>query len=123
MQPILLVDDSPTVLMGLADILRNAGYSVETANSAEAALAVLKRKLPLKLMIADYHMPGRNGVALIREARRIEPYRLLPILMLTTESQQESRDAAKAAGATGWLVKPVAGDGLVSLVAQFSSCA
>lgn len=121
MRSILLVDDSPTVLMGLADILRDAGHSVETAASAEAALAMLKRKPPLKLMIADYHMPGRNGVALVRETRRLGPYRLLPILMLTTEAQREIREEAKSAGATGWLVKPVAGETLVSLAERFPS--
>lgn len=118
MKPILLVDDSPTVLMSLKDILTRAGQSVDTANSAEAALEKLRTLPPLKMMITDYHMPGRTGVELIREVRKIPAYRFMPVLMLTTESQQEKRNEAKAAGATGWLVKPVAADKLVALVNQ-----
>lgn len=113
---ILLVDDSPTILMSLRDILGKAGHAVETANSAEVALDLLGRNPALKLMITDYHMPGRNGVQLIGEVRKMTAYRFIPILMLTTESQQEKRNEAKAAGATGWLVKPVQADKLLALV-------
>lgn len=118
MKPVLVVDDSPTILMSLSEILNKAGQKVETANSAEAALVKLKAGTPYRLMITDYHMPGRNGVELIRETRKMAPYRFMPVLMLTTESQQEKRNEAKAAGATGWLVKPVAGEKLLALLAQ-----
>jgi two-component system chemotaxis response regulator CheY len=68
--------------------------------------------------ITDYHMPGMNGVELIREIRKLPAYRFLPILVLTTESEQGKREAARGAGATGWLVKPVAPDKLLQVLQQ-----
>lgn len=120
MKPVLLVDDSPTVLLTLSALLADAGHPVETARSAEEALATLEELPPLKMMITDYHMPGRNGVDLIRAARRMSPYRRMPALLLTTESQQEKCSEARAAGACGWLVKPVAGERLVDLIRQLA---
>lgn len=119
MKPILLVDDSPTMLASMVGVLGRAGLPVEKAASAEEALGRLRAGSPaLRLMITDYHMPGMNGVELVREVRRLSPYRFLPILMLTTESEQGKRDQARAAGATGWLVKPVAPDQLLQVLQQ-----
>ena len=86
-------------------------------NGAEA-LAKLRAGPPLRLMIVDFHMPGMNGAELIREVRKLSPYRFLPILILTTESAQAKRDEARQAGATGWLVKPVAAEKLLQVVEQ-----
>ncbi|MEM0906499.1 MAG: response regulator [Pseudomonadota bacterium] len=116
MKPILVVDDSATILSSMKDMLMKAGQKVETANSAEAALAFVRGQPPLTMLITDYHMPGRNGVELIAEIRKMAAYRFIPILMLTTESQQDKRNEAKAAGATGWLVKPVGADKLTAIV-------
>jgi two-component system, chemotaxis family, chemotaxis protein CheY len=73
---------------------------------------------PLRAMITDYHMPGMNGAALVREMRKLPAYRFLPILVLTTESDQAKRDEARAAGATGWLVKPVDSEKLIQVLRQ-----
>jgi len=118
MKPVFLVDDSPTMLASMAGMLGQAGLAVERAVSAEAALVRLRAAPPLRLIITDYHMPGMNGVELIREIRKLPAYRFLPILMLTTESEQGKRDMARAAGATGWLVKPVAADKLLQVLQQ-----
>jgi two-component system chemotaxis response regulator CheY len=118
MKPVFLVDDSPTILASLSGILGKAGLAVDTAENAEAALAKLRPGPALRLIITDYHMPGMNGVELIREVRKLAPYRFLPILMLTTESEQARRDEARAAGATGWMVKPVAADKLLAVLQQ-----
>jgi two-component system chemotaxis response regulator CheY len=118
MKPVMLVDDSPTMLASLVAVLGKAGVPLETAASAEDALAKLRPLPPLRLIITDYHMPGMNGVELIREVRKLAPYRFLPILMLTTESEQGKRDQARTAGATGWLVKPVAPDKLLAVLQQ-----
>ena len=70
------------------------------------------------LVITDYHMPGMHGVDLISKLRRLGATRFVPMLVLTTDSQPEKRGAAKAAGATGWLVKPVDPTALLQVVKQ-----
>ena len=106
MADILIVDDSPTVLMSMENLLGRFGHRAIKAASAEEALGKAA-SAAAKLVITDYHMPGKNGVDLIRALRGNSQYRFTPMLVLTTESQKEKRDEAKAAGATGWLVKPV----------------
>lgn len=118
MKPVFLVDDSATMLASMASLLTQAGQPVEKAANAEEALAKLKSAPPLRAIITDYHMPGMNGAALVREVRKLPAYRFLPILLLTTESDQAKRDEARAAGATGWLVKPVEGEKLMAVLRQ-----
>jgi two-component system, chemotaxis family, chemotaxis protein CheY len=118
MKPVMLVDDSPTMLASMASVLTQSGQAVEKAVSAEDALARLKSMPPLRAIITDYHMPGMNGAALVREVRKLAAYRFLPILVLTTESEQSKRDEARSAGATGWLVKPVAPEKLIEVLRQ-----
>lgn len=118
MKPVLLVDDSPTMLSSMSSILKKAGYLCETAGTGEAALDKVNGGLAPCLVITDYHMPGMHGVDLIGKLRRLGPTRFTPMLVLTTDSQPEKRGAAKAAGATGWLVKPVEPAALLQVVKQ-----
>ncbi|TCZ65001.1 response regulator [Roseicella aquatilis] len=118
MKPVFLVDDSPTMLASMAAVLGKAGVPVEKAASGGEALSRFRANPPLRLIITDFHMPGMNGVELIREVRKLTAYRFLPILVLTTESDQGKRDQARTAGATGWLVKPVASDKLLQVLQQ-----
>jgi two-component system chemotaxis response regulator CheY len=118
MKSVLLVDDSATMLASMGGVLGHAGIAVEKARSGEDALAKLRTGLALRLMITDYHMPGINGVELIKEVRKLPAYRFLPILVLTTDSEEKKRGEARAAGATGWLVKPVAPDKLLEVIKQ-----
>jgi two-component system chemotaxis response regulator CheY len=118
MKPVFLVDDSPTMLASMAGVLGQAGIAVEKAANGEEALGRLRAGPAPRLLITDYHMPGMNGVELIREVRKLASCRFLPILVLTTESEQGKRDQARAAGATGWLVKPVAPDKLLQVLQQ-----
>lgn len=119
MKPILLVDDSPTLLMSMKGVLERNGLAVTTAaNGGEALQKIRTASAPFALMITDYNMPGINGVELVREARKLSNARFTPMLLLTTESEQKKRDDAKAAGATGWLVKPVAPDKLLQVIKQ-----
>ena len=69
-------------------------------------------------MITDYHMPGMHGVDLIGRLRRMAATRFVPMLVLTTDSEGGKRQSAKAAGATGWIVKPVEPSALIELVKQ-----
>lgn len=117
MKTILLVDDSKTILMSMGSVLKKAGFLVMTAEGGVAALDKIKATLP-DLMITDLNMPGMDGITLIKEAKKIPSMRFKPVLMLTTESQQEKRLEAKKAGAIGWLVKPVQPSELVGVIKQ-----
>ena len=118
MKPVLLVDDSPTMLASMSSILKRAGFSCETAGTGEAAFDKVNGGLAPCLVITDYHMPGMHGVDLISKLRKVPSTRFTPMLVLTTDSHPEKRGAAKAAGATGWLVKPVDAAALLQVVKQ-----
>ncbi|WP_419758501.1 response regulator [Acidisoma sp.] len=119
MKTILLVDDSSTLLMSMASVLERSGFAVTKATSGEDGVQKIRAAPgPFALIITDYNMPGINGVEMIRLARKLPNARFTPILLLTTESEQRKRDDAKAAGATGWLVKPVPSDKLLQAIKQ-----
>lgn len=113
---ILIVDDSPVMLMSVKRILEMGGFTVETAKDGVDAFTRIQAGLKPDLIITDINMPNMNGIEFIRNARTI--LRFTPILTLTTESQAEKRDEAKKLGATGWLVKPIGGAELLSTVKQ-----
>lgn len=117
MSTIHLIDDSATMLMSMEMLLKRAGYTVTKSNSAEAAIKDLEEITP-KLIITDLNMPGMNGIDLIQTLKQQVKFRFMPMLMLTTESQQSRREEAKRAGATGWLVKPVEPEQLIGVVKQ-----
>lgn len=118
MKTILLVDDSATLLMSMEAIIKKGGYGVQKAKNAEDAIQKLGGGFKPDLIITDLNMPGMDGIALIAHLRKMAGLRFTPILMLTTESQQTKRQQAKAAGATGWLVKPVDSQQLLSVIKQ-----
>lgn len=113
----MTVDDSPSVRQLVGLTLRKAGYLVlEAANGAEAC-AKLELQ-PVNLVITDLNMPTMDGIELIKRVRTMVSQRFTPVLFLTTESQAEKKNAARAAGATGWIVKPFTPDQLTSVVAK-----
>ena len=118
MKPILLVDDSQTMLSSISGVLKKAGLEAATADSGEKALDMVNRGLAPCLVITDYHMPGMNGVELIGKLRKTGVTRFTPMLVLTTDSEGQKRQSAKAAGATGWLVKPIEPQSLLQVVKQ-----
>ena len=118
MKRIMLVDDSPTMLMSMENVLTRANYAVDKASSGEATMGMLQGGAKPNLMITDLNMGAMSGIELIRQTRQLPAGRFMPILMLTTESSRDRRTEAKAAGATGWLVKPVAPDDLLAVVRQ-----
>ena len=115
MKTVLLVDDSTTLLMSMKVILEKSGYTVETATGGDAALKKLATLKP-SILITDLNMPGMDGITLIKEVKKNPSLRFMPVLMMTTESQQEKRNEARAAGATGWLVKPVQPEQLLEVL-------
>jgi two-component system chemotaxis response regulator CheY len=115
---VFIVDDSVTILMSLEAILRKGGFTVARAATGEEAVTKLQGGLKPNLVITDIHMPGMNGIELIRKIRTMPGIQFVPILVVTTESQQAKRDEARAAKATGWLVKPVKPDDMMKVVKQ-----
>jgi two-component system chemotaxis response regulator CheY len=113
----MLVDDSPTILMSMSAILTKNGFEVLTAKDGTDALGKLGSARP-NLIISDLNMPKMDGMTFVREARKLPGVRFTPILMLTTESEPAKRQEAKAAGATGWLVKPVTPEALMTVIRQ-----
>lgn len=119
MVEVLVVDDSPAIRSSVTIVLKAEGMRATEAASAEDALAQLRAgSTKPNLMIVDLNMPGMNGIELIKKVRAMPGFRFVPILMMTTESQQTKRAEAKAAGATGWLVKPVPPVDLLRVVKQ-----
>ncbi len=115
---IFVIDDSATMVMSLKTSLELAGFKVETANDGVQALNKLKGGFKPDLILTDINMPNMGGLDFIRAARALPGLRFTPILVLTTESQQNKRDEAKKLGATGWLVKPVSGSDLLKVIKQ-----
>jgi two-component system chemotaxis response regulator CheY len=105
MTRILAVDDSASMRDLVKFTLSGAGFDVTQAADGAQALEYA-RKDRFDLILADVNMPNLNGIELIRALRAETPYRHTPILMLTTESSVERKREGKAAGATGWIVKP-----------------
>jgi len=116
MKTIMLVDDSATILLSISNILSKAGYAVEKASNAAEGLKKFAGGGKIDLLITDLNMPGMNGIEFIREVRKLPNYKFMPILFLTTESQQAKRLEAKSAGASGWLVKPATADELLNTI-------
>jgi two-component system chemotaxis response regulator CheY len=102
---ILTVDDSRTMRDMLRLALTGAGFNVVQAVDGMDGLDVLEREDP-DLVITDINMPKMDGFGFIEGARRIDRFRVTPILVLTTESDAEKKQRARSAGATGWIVKP-----------------
>jgi two-component system chemotaxis response regulator CheY len=111
---ILTVDDSASVRQMVKFTLSDGGYTVIEAVDGKDALAKLTK--PVNLVITDLNMPNLDGIGLIRSVRANPACKGLPILMLTTESQEARKLEGKAAGATGWIVKPFAPAQLLAVV-------
>ena len=116
---ILAIDDSASMRQILAATLTTAGYEVTLAadgnEGLENALA-----MSFDLVLTDQHMPGKTGLDLITALRGNPAYQATPILVLTTESGEQFKAAAREAGATGWIEKPLDPDMLTELVAALA---
>ncbi len=102
---ILFVDDSVSIRTLVRMILEEAGYRIIIGEDGLNALSYFDGRT-IDLVITDLHMPRMNGMELIKEIRKREKYRFVPILFLTTETKPEMKQEARAAGATGWITKP-----------------
>ena len=105
MQSILAVDDSPSMRKMVSFTLTSAGYHVVEAVDGQDALEKAESHA-VNLVLADQNMPRLDGIGLTRKLRAHPRYKSTPILILTTESSDQMKQAGRSAGATGWLVKP-----------------
>jgi two-component system chemotaxis response regulator CheY len=112
---ILSVDDSASIRQMVKLTLSGAGYDVIQANDGAEGLEKAKGA-KVDMVMTDLNMPVMNGLALIKELRKLPAYQGVPILFLTTESDAALKSEAKAAGATGWITKPFQQDQLISVV-------
>lgn len=102
---ILTVDDSGSLRQMVTFVLKDAGYDVVEAIDGQDGLDKAKSH-HVDLVLTDQNMPGMDGLGLIRELRTMKNYKTVPILMLTTETGDDIKAQGRAAGATGWIVKP-----------------
>jgi two-component system chemotaxis response regulator CheY len=112
---ILAADDSLSLRQVVKLVLTEAGYEVVEAVDGKDALTKLGNT-PMNLIMTDLNMPNLDGVGFIKAVRANPVHRLTPILMVTTESADEKKQAGKSAGATGWVVKPFSPDQLLAVV-------
>jgi two-component system chemotaxis response regulator CheY len=112
---IMTVEDSTSLREMISFVLKEAGYDVMQAKDGQDALAQLNG-LSVDMVITDLNMPLMNGIDLTRSLRSNPTYKFIPIVFLTTESQVQKKEAAKEAGATGWIVKPFKPEQLLKVV-------
>jgi two-component system chemotaxis response regulator CheY len=112
---ILAVDDSASIRQMVAFTLKSAGYEVADAVDGQDGLDKAKAK-SYNLILSDQNMPRMDGLTLIKSLRALPQYKTVPILILTTESSDAMKQQGRAAGATGWLVKPFDPQKLVEVV-------
>lgn len=115
MKKILAVDDSASMRQMVSFTLKKAGFNVTEAVDGEDALGKAKGQ-SFDLVISDVNMPRMDGITLIKNLRGLSEYKFTPMLMLTTESGLDKKTEGKAAGATGWIVKPFNPDQLLSVI-------
>lgn len=111
---IMTVDDSASVRQMVAFTLKKEGYDVIEASDGKDALSKLTGSIDM--VITDLNMPNLDGIGLIKGIRAQAAYKFIPVVMLTTESQAGKKAEGKAAGATGWIVKPFTPDQLLAVV-------
>lgn len=115
MAHILIVDDASSIRHLVSFTLRTAGHTLLQACTGAEGLQQA-REHAVDLILSDVNMPDMDGIAMTRAVRALEHHRFTPILLLTTEAGADKKAEGKAAGATGWLVKPFNPDTLLSTI-------
>ena len=115
---VLVVDDADTVLHLMQYSLTKAGYAVSVARNGNEALEIARQQ-KFDAVFTDIHMPEMDGIDLIKALRNLPGYEHIPILALTMTNTDVIKKTGKAAGATGWVNKPVSPPRLVELLNNF----
>lgn len=116
---IMVVDDSISIRQVVGIALKQAGYEVFEACDGKDALAKLTGQ-KVNLIISDVNMPNMDGISFVRELKTRPAYKFTPVLMLTTESQEDKKEQGKAAGARAWMVKPFKPEALLAAVQKLT---
>jgi two-component system chemotaxis response regulator CheY len=114
---ILFVEDSNSVRTVMNSTLTREGYDVIVACDGQDALTKLDGT-KIHLIISDVNMPNMDGLTFVKEARQLRAYKFTPIIMLTTETQEDKMNEGKAAGVKAWIVKPFQPAHLLAAVSQ-----
>ncbi|CAO5676504.1 MAG: Chemotaxis protein CheY [Holosporales bacterium] len=112
---VLTVDDSRTIREMVSFTLKSIGFDVIEAEDGTVALGLLNTHKP-DLIISDVNMPNMDGFTLVKHVRELPQFKTVPILMLTTEFTDDKKNTGRAAGATGWIVKPFDPEKLIQVV-------
>jgi two-component system chemotaxis response regulator CheY len=112
---ILTVDDSLSVRQVLGTLLKSAGYDVLEACDGQDALSKLKGQ-KIHLIISDVNMPKLDGIGFVKAVKQLPTYKFTPIIMLTTESEEQKKREGQAAGAKAWVVKPFKPDQMLGAI-------
>jgi two-component system, chemotaxis family, chemotaxis protein CheY len=114
---VMIVDDSASLRQVVNMALRGAGYEVLEACDGKDALAKLTGQR-VHLVISDVNMPNMDGITFVREMKKLDPYKFTPVIMLTTEAQEDKKREGQAAGAKAWVVKPFQPQQMLSAVSK-----
>ena len=118
MKYIMAIDDSSTIRMSVSFALKDLGFRIEQAQNGSEALEKIKEIKEsggeIVLYITDVNMPVMDGITFVREVRKTDKF--TPVLVLTTESENNMIQAGKEAGASGWIIKPFKADQILSAV-------
>ncbi|MCJ2072559.1 response regulator [Methylobacterium sp. J-030] len=117
MATVLVVDDSPSIRQMIKIVLTPAGHTVIEAGDGVEGLVKAKAE-PMQLVITDLNMPAMNGIDMIKQLRAVPSCAGVPILFLSTESDEGVKQQAKSAGATGWITKPFKPEQLLAVVSK-----
>ena len=115
---ILIVDDSSSLRTVVRMALQRAGYDVIEASDGADGLARLQAAAKVHLVVSDVNMPNMDGIAFVSALKQDARFRFTPVIMLTTEGQDEKKQQGKAAGAKAWIVKPFNPPQLLDAVAK-----
>lgn len=113
---ILVVDDSGSFRTVVKLALQKAGYAVIEAGDGQAALGKLEGGTKVHLIVCDVNMPVMDGLTFLKQVKTLAAYKFTPVIMLTTESQEEKKAEGRAAGAKAWITKPFQPSQLVDAV-------
>ncbi len=118
---ILILDDTQSMRSLLSMTLKQMGFTVVEAVDGVDGLEKLKQNPDVDLIFSDYNMPNKNGIQFIKDAKAMPGFRSIPIVLLTTESEESKKAEGKAAGAMAWIVKPFKVESIQAVVNKIIS--
>lgn len=118
MKNIIVIDDSPTIRTSVQYALKQLGHTIKQAENGLKGLelvdSITSSGEDIAMCVVDVNMPEMDGISFVKEFRKKDKF--TPILILTTESEEEKMKEGKQAGASGWMVKPFKPDDLINVV-------